>query len=299
MTLKDVSVCGLPDPNSEHALVMIRYARHCLKVFNLLVCKLQAQLGPDTADLQIRIGLHSGPVTAGVLRGQKSRFQLFGDTVNTASRIESTGIPNKIHLSQETADSLTSSGKGHWVQPRKTMIEAKGKGQLQTFWLVDLYAIGPKSQCTDSDIEEDAILQEDKSCPQGLVEWSAEILVCLVKHIIARRNATLTSGTNRSTVSSCVLTGTKASSGMVLDEVKEIVELPLYDPSIVKISTKFVNLAPEVRTQIYDMVSVISMLYRGMLSNTLKNILGFDKYIRIGTHVVKCFLFNFCRQPIS
>jgi class 3 adenylate cyclase len=62
----------------------------------------------------MRFGLHSGPVTAGVLRGDKSRFQLFGDTVNTAARIESTGQRNKIHLSKETADLLIAAGKSHW-----------------------------------------------------------------------------------------------------------------------------------------------------------------------------------------
>ena len=97
-----VAVTGLPGPRRDHALAMARFARECVVRFNALVGQLETSLGPDTAELGIRVGLHSGPVTAGVLRGDKSRFQLFGDTVNTAARIETTGKRNKIHLSMET-----------------------------------------------------------------------------------------------------------------------------------------------------------------------------------------------------
>lgn len=88
--------------------------------------------------LQLRIGLHSGPTTGGVLRGQRARFQLFGDTVNTASRMESTGEGGKIQVSQATADLLIADGKGKWLEKRNELVAAKGKGEMQTYWVVQV-----------------------------------------------------------------------------------------------------------------------------------------------------------------
>ena len=91
--------------------------------------KLEVRLGPDTADLKVRVGIHSGPVTGGVLRGERSRFQLFGDTMNTTARIESTGEAGKIHISQATADLIVSAGKTQWLTMRAEKISTKGKGK--------------------------------------------------------------------------------------------------------------------------------------------------------------------------
>lgn len=130
-----VAVAGLPDPNEHHAVVMTWFAYECLRRMKELIKELEVSLGPGTSDLSLRVGLHSGPVTAGVLRGEKSRFQLFGDTVNTAARMESTGETNLIHASQETADLLCSDGRTNWVTPREGVVVVKGKGKMQTFWL--------------------------------------------------------------------------------------------------------------------------------------------------------------------
>ena len=75
-----VAAAGVPVARLDHAEIMCWYACECRYTMNRVVKQLEVVLGPDTGALLMRFGLHSGPVTAGVLRGDKCRFQLFGDT---------------------------------------------------------------------------------------------------------------------------------------------------------------------------------------------------------------------------
>lgn len=130
-----VAVTGVPKVQEDHAVLMAQFAAACCIKVGQVTQSLSDQLGGDTAMLNLRVGMHSGDVTAGVLRGDKARFQLFGDTVNTAARMESTGESSKIQVSGSTAELLKAAGKGLWVQPREREVDVKGKGKLCTYWL--------------------------------------------------------------------------------------------------------------------------------------------------------------------
>ncbi|RUS86795.1 hypothetical protein EGW08_005455, partial [Elysia chlorotica] len=122
-------VSGLPQRNgSLHVMEIALMALELLRVTRAFVIPHI----PDKA-VQLRIGCHSGSAVAGVVGTKMPRYCLFGDTVNTASRMESHGLPNSIHISSVTNDLLQSFG-GFFVE-RRGIIDIKGKGPMETFFL--------------------------------------------------------------------------------------------------------------------------------------------------------------------
>lgn len=275
-----VAVTGLPEPVKDHAVTMCRFARECQVQFNDLVKKLEILLGPDTAELGIRIGLHSGPVTAGVLRGDKSRFQLFGDTVNTAARIETTGQRDKIHLSQETAELVNQAGKTNWMIRRNDTIVAKGKGEMQTYWL--LSEIEMESGTNPENAKETAalpgvnamqprlaktamnVLDPESSLPpkiKRLVDWNVDVLKRLLKQVVIKREEI-----RRETfdITHPTMMKTEMNIGCdtyVLDEVVEIIRLPGYMKYTRDVSK--VEIPKEAEDQLRLYVSSIAAMHRG------------------------------------
>eukprot|EP00538_Stauroneis_constricta_P012496 CAMPEP_0119547406 /NCGR_PEP_ID=MMETSP1352-20130426/1528_1 /TAXON_ID=265584 /ORGANISM="Stauroneis constricta, Strain CCMP1120" /LENGTH=1220 /DNA_ID=CAMNT_0007592327 /DNA_START=199 /DNA_END=3861 /DNA_ORIENTATION=+ len=282
-----VAVTGLPEPRKDHAVMMCRFARDCKRKMNELSKLLEVSLGPDTGDLAMRFGLHSGPVTAGVLRGDKSRFQLFGDTVNTAARVEASGIRNRIHLSEETATLLVDAGKSSWVVPREDTVVAKGKGKMKTYWLQtrDSDTISRASTTPD---EEDAEVENlsdqqelalaavpaefDQKVPEHLVlspkllrlvSWNVDVLSKLLRQVVSKRTTKSIDRHNLDAIDRMEKAILNAQNP--LDEVVEIVNLPEYSETGSSSSRHKASLQPlpkVVVEQLQDYVKTIAQLYR-------------------------------------
>jgi guanylate cyclase len=110
---------GVPEPTSDHAEALARMA---LEITDY--CR--------TTRFQFRIGINSGPAVAGVIGRRKFQYDVWGDTVNLASRMESHGLPGEIQVTTATHDLLGDSFRGR----HRGTIEVKGKGQLET-WILE------------------------------------------------------------------------------------------------------------------------------------------------------------------
>jgi class 3 adenylate cyclase len=118
-------VGGLPEPRSDHAEAVADMALAMLEAVHAM----REQVGES---IDVRIGLHTGPVVAGVIGKRKFIYDVWGDTVNVASRMESHGVPGAIQLTATSRGLLD----GKYRMTLRGTIDVKGKGVMET-WLLN------------------------------------------------------------------------------------------------------------------------------------------------------------------
>jgi class 3 adenylate cyclase len=124
-------VGGLPEPRPDHAEAVAEMALAVRE-------EVPRHRDPGGRPLAVRIGIDTGPVVAGVIGRRKFSYDLWGDTVNTASRMESGGVPGCIQVTERTYRRL----RGRYRFERRGPVQVKGKGELVTWFLL---AEGPQA----------------------------------------------------------------------------------------------------------------------------------------------------------
>jgi len=121
---------GLPTPNTTHAKDVINAALEMAEVVEKGKAK---KIAAGLPFFEIRIGIHTGPVVAGIVGVKKFQYDIWGDTVNTASRMESSGAVGKVNISQSTYELLKSDPDFEFESRGK--IQAKGKGEIEMYFV--------------------------------------------------------------------------------------------------------------------------------------------------------------------
>ncbi|MCB1192701.1 MAG: adenylate/guanylate cyclase domain-containing protein [Leptospiraceae bacterium] len=121
-------VGGLPEPDPNHAENVAQFALEMQTVIQGFKQKMQIPL-------ELRIGIHSGGAVAGVIGKKKFIYDLWGDSVNTASRMESHGLPGQIHVSESTYNRL----KEKFQFKERGMVTVKGIGNMKSYFLIQKF----------------------------------------------------------------------------------------------------------------------------------------------------------------
>jgi Adenylate and Guanylate cyclase catalytic domain len=204
--------------------------------------------------------------------------------LRTASRIESSGVRDRVHLSEQTALQLIKHGKEDWIVRREDMIEAKGKGKLVTFWLklstgsndrgggsvvtsselgdderVRLLNQGPDLETNRWSVEmPDSKPSEVDQRDQRLVQWNCKILLELLHQVVARRASLPSSSSSLSQAELTDMARSIGNGAIVVEEVVEIIDMPDF---VNASDTAEVELSENVVIQLRHFVSKIASMY--------------------------------------
>jgi hypothetical protein len=221
-----------------------------------------------------------------VLRGDNARFQLFGDSMKTASRMESTGTRDRVHISKQTADLLIAAGKTHWIQRRDEKNVAKGLGELETFWLVlgkersegasiagDTDSI--QSYWKSEDEAESTVCSLPSKKMTRLMGWNVDVLLRILKQIAAVRSrppskqntkqiSAAKSGPPSRRHSKHAVQTSSTTGETVLDEVTEIISLPKFEAETAEKleGVESIEIDEKVFAQLNSFVSSIAAMYQ-------------------------------------
>jgi class 3 adenylate cyclase len=122
---------GLPTPNSTHAEDIVKAGLEMQEFMRRMNGQRSASGLPL---MELRVGVHTGPVVAGIVGIKKFAYDIWGDTVNTASRMESSGEPGKVNISGTTYELI----KDKFVFAHRGKVQAKNKGEIDMYFVESL-----------------------------------------------------------------------------------------------------------------------------------------------------------------
>lgn len=203
-----MAAAGLPLENPDHAKTMARFGLQMLDLVESGELRNPATNEP----IQVRVGIHSGPCVAGVIGHKKFAYDIWGDAVNTAARMESHGEPMRLHCSSSSYELI----KDFFVCEDRGRMNVKGKGEMQTYFVVhEKEGFKAVSFVTDGWLaRSSARLEPFGDNDDALSDVSEELGESVLPHIrISRNNTNESSLSGRSSSS----TNAKRNQAVVLN----------------------------------------------------------------------------------